>query len=163
MKLNAQSTGQGEPTMLFVHGFPREQKKGQYAPYEGIEWPVPTLMLGIDEGETVKKLAAAGGSATLTLTAEVKRVKTRMLLATLPGVSDEKVVIQSHTDGMNALWDNGPIAMLALARYFGKTFFNFSIAWQFFHDRFLQGVMDISAPERLPSARIGISWLRNSQ
>jgi hypothetical protein len=28
------------------------------------------------------------------------------------------MVVESHTDGMNAIWDNGPIAILALARYF---------------------------------------------
>jgi hypothetical protein len=48
----------------------------------------------------------------------------------------------------------------ALARYFGRTVFNFSVAWQFFHDRFLNGVLDISAPERIPS-RIGISNIRS--
>ena len=40
-----------------------------------------------------------------------------MLIATLPGGSSERLVVASHTDGMNAVWDNGPISMLALAKH----------------------------------------------
>jgi hypothetical protein len=44
----------------------------------------------------------------------------------------------------------------ALARYFSETFLNFSLTWQALHDRFITGVFDVSAPERIP-ARIGIT------
>jgi hypothetical protein len=104
--------------LIFVHGFPREQVKGQYAPYEGTHWKVPALYVGADEGKRLEQVAAAHGSAHLRLAAVDARSPTRMLIATLPGVSPERIVIQSHTDGMNAIWDNGPIAMLALARRF---------------------------------------------
>ena len=30
------------------------------------------------------------------------------------------MVIESHTDGMNAVWDNGPVALLAMAEYFAS-------------------------------------------
>jgi hypothetical protein len=43
-----------------------------------------------------------------------------MPIVTLRGLSDEKIVVQSHTDGMNAVWDNGPIAMLAMADWLAK-------------------------------------------
>ena len=33
-------------------------------------------------------------------------------------MSDERMIVESHTDGMNAIWDNGPIAILALAEHF---------------------------------------------
>lgn len=39
----------------------------------------------------------------------------------------------------------------ALARYFTQTFFNFSLSWQVLHQRFATGVIDVSAPERIPS------------
>jgi hypothetical protein len=39
----------------------------------------------------------------------------------------------------------------AFARYFTQTFLNFDIAWQVFHSRYATGVMDVSAPDRLPS------------
>jgi hypothetical protein len=54
----------------------------------------------------------------VTIRARDVRSATRTVIATLPGVSDERMVVESHTDGMNAIWDNGPIAILALARHF---------------------------------------------
>jgi hypothetical protein len=44
----------------------------------------------------------------------------------------------------------------ALVRYFSQTFFNFSLGWQALHSRFATGVIDVSAPERIP-ARIGVT------
>jgi hypothetical protein len=42
----------------------------------------------------------------------------------------------------------------ALARYASTTFFNFNLLWQVFHSRFATGVIDVSAPDRLPN-RLG--------
>ena len=42
----------------------------------------------------------------------------------------------------------------ALARYTSQTFFNFNLFWQVFHSRFATGVIDVSAPDRLPN-RLG--------
>ncbi len=110
----------GAKGVIFLRPYPREQVEGEYAPYEGIEWPVPSLFAGADEAARIRQLAKEGGSARITLEAQRKRVNTRMLLATLPGLSDEKLVVQSHTDGMNAVWDNGPVAMVEMAEYFAK-------------------------------------------
>jgi protein involved in polysaccharide export with SLBB domain len=43
----------------------------------------------------------------------------------------------------------------ALARYFTQTFFNFNMVWEVFHSRFASGVVDVSAPDRLPG-RLGV-------
>jgi hypothetical protein len=106
--------------VVFVHGLPHEQIRGQYAPYEGIRWPVPALFVGADEGQELKDLAAKEATARIRLTSTTKRVKTRMLLAELDGLSDERIVVQSHTDGMNAVWDNGPVAMVEIAEWFAR-------------------------------------------
>jgi hypothetical protein len=103
-----------------VYGFPSAQAKGQYAPYEGVRWDVPAIYVGADEGKRLVDAAGAGGSATLRTTASRSTAETRSVIATLPGRSNERIVIQSHTDGMNAIWDNGPAAMLAMARYFAS-------------------------------------------
>lgn len=110
----------GAAGVIFLNPLPTAQIKGQYAPYEGIQWPVPSVLLGGEESARVKDLAQHGGSARITITATIKKISTRMLIATLPGMSAEKTIIQSHTDGMNALWDNGPVAILAMADYFSK-------------------------------------------
>lgn len=110
----------GAAGLVFIHELPYEQVKGHYAPYNGIRWGVPALWLGVDEGEALKRAAAVGESATLRLTARQGPDTTRMLIATLPGQSDERLVVASHTDGMNAVWDNGPISMLAMAEHFAS-------------------------------------------
>lgn len=110
----------GAVGVIFVHGFPHAQANRVYAPYEGLIWPVPALYVGSDEGEVLKALAAQGGVARLTLTAEVVPAQTKMVIGTLPGESPERLVLTSHTDGVNALWDNGPPAMIAMARYFAR-------------------------------------------
>ena len=110
----------GAAGLVFVHGFPAAQVTGQYAPYEGVRWQVPAVYVGADEGKRLVDAAAAGGTATLRTTASRSTAQTRSVIATLPGQSNERIVIQSHTDGMNAVWDNGPAAMLAMAAYFSK-------------------------------------------
>ncbi len=111
---------QGAAGVIFLRPFPREQVQGEYAPYEGVQWPVPAVFAGADEAARIKEVALKGGSARIRIDAQVKRVNTRMLIGTLPGMSDEKLVLQSHTDGMNAVWDNGPVAMLTIADYYAR-------------------------------------------
>jgi hypothetical protein len=108
----------GAAALVFVHGFPRAQVRGQYAPYEGIHWKVPAIYVGADEGARLEQLAKTAAPASVTIDAQDVDSPTRTIVATLPGVSDERMVVESHTDGMNAIWDNGPIAILALARHF---------------------------------------------
>ena len=110
----------GARGLLFLTDLPREQVRGQYAPYEGVRWRIPAAYLGADEGARVRAAMAAGAaSARLTLRATTRRdAPTRTLMATLPGRSDRRIVVESHTDGINATWDNGPIAMVAMARRF---------------------------------------------
>jgi hypothetical protein len=117
--LEAAAAG-GAAGLVFVHGFPHEQVAGHYAPYPGIRWEVPAVYVGADEGEQLKQAASAGSSASLKLTAAEGPATTHALVATLPGASDERLVVASHTDGINAVWDNGPISMLAMAEHFAS-------------------------------------------
>jgi hypothetical protein len=109
----------GAAGVVFAHTIPHEQVRGNYQPYEGVFWGVPAVFVGVDEGERLKK--AAGSRAGLDVRARIDRhVKSPTLIATLPGQSAERIVLASHTDGMNAVWDNGPTSILALAQYFAK-------------------------------------------
>ena len=112
----------GAAGLVFVHTLPRDQVAGHYAPYPGVPWDVPAVYLGADEGERLKEAATASPSAaaTMTLAASRRMAPTRTVVGRLPGQSNERIVIESHTDGMNAVWDNGPIAILALAEYFAR-------------------------------------------
>jgi hypothetical protein len=110
----------GAAGLVMVQASPRQQIAGQYQPYRGRVWPIPGVFLGADEGRALIELAQAGGTprARLTTRGGSQRAPTWNLIATLPGAGAEKLVVASHTDGMNPLWDNGPLAMLALARHF---------------------------------------------
>jgi hypothetical protein len=83
-----------------------------------VHWQLPAVYVGADEGAQLKVLAANGGSARVDIAATDVQSPTRTIVATLKGASSERIVVESHTDGMNAVWDNGPIAILALARHF---------------------------------------------
>ncbi|MEA2421072.1 MAG: hypothetical protein QOF55_171 [Thermoleophilaceae bacterium] len=110
----------GAKGILFVKPLPRRQIVGHYEPYEGLPWGVPGMFVGADQGKRITDAIAAGHhpSARIVLRAKFKRMKTPSVLATLPGASPQRLVIDSHTDGTNAAEDNGPVAMVAMARYF---------------------------------------------
>ena len=112
----------GAAGVLFLMDLPREQVAGHYAPYEGVHWGVPGAYLGADEGARVRAALADGGApaATLAVDATTRAATTRMVLATLPGMSRQRLVVESHTDGANAVWDNGPVAMIAMAQYLAR-------------------------------------------
>jgi hypothetical protein len=94
----------------------------------GQNWPfgrplqdIPAVLVGRDAGAKLRDLANAGGSATLTLEADVfKDAKTESLMATLPGSSDETLIVYTHTDGPNMVQENAGIGLVALAKYFSK-------------------------------------------
>lgn len=109
----------GARGILFLKDLPDAQLAGHDEPYEGTEWGVPAVFLGADAAQRLRAVLGddPGASATLTLRAQRKDVETRSLFATLPGGSRERLVVESHTDGTNAFEDNGPVAILAMARH----------------------------------------------
>jgi hypothetical protein len=93
----------------------------QYTPFSRPPQGIPGLYVGRDTGARLKALAASGAKATVVLEADVFRdTPTDTLLATLPGSSDENVIVNTHTDGPNAAEENGALGILALAKYFSK-------------------------------------------
>jgi hypothetical protein len=110
----------GAKGLLFVKDLPRAQLKNHYEPYEGTAWGVPAVFLGADQGQAITEALATGKPVTghIVVRAGVRRISTPTVIATLPGQSPQRIVIDSHTDGTNAVEDNGPIAMVDMARYF---------------------------------------------
>jgi hypothetical protein len=109
--------------LVYLSDLPSKQIKGLYVPYQGIVWGVPAVYLGADESAQVRAAINAasttdgGSQATITVEAELTDKPTKALVATILGASSGKIVIESHTDGVNGVWDNGPVAMIAMARY----------------------------------------------
>jgi hypothetical protein len=94
----------------------------QYTPFSRPIQNIPALWVGRETGATLRILARDGARATLTLEAEVTPDSpTDTLIATLPGASpDEAIIVNTHTDGPNAIEENGGLGILALAKYFAQ-------------------------------------------
>jgi hypothetical protein len=109
----------GAKGLLFVKDLPRRQLTNHYEPYEGTPWKVPAVYLGADEGKQLSDAITSGApvSARLVLNASFKLVDTPTIRARIPGASPQRIVVDSHTDGTNAVEDNGSVAMVAIARY----------------------------------------------
>lgn len=84
--------------------------------YQGI----PAVWVNSTDGEKIIAAAEANLSATVTLTAErEKDAETESFCSIIYGENtNEAVVINTHTDGVNCVEENGAIAMLAMMRYF---------------------------------------------
>ena len=110
----------GAKGLLFVKNLPRSQIIDHYEPYEGEDFPVPGVFLGADEGKQITDAISGSQDPTATITdnARFDNVTTPSIEAVIPGETPQRIVIDSHTDGTNAVEDDGPVAMVAMARYF---------------------------------------------
>ena len=107
----------GAAAAVGILDLPSEAAHGAYYPYDGVIRTVPGVYVDRDTGRRLKAAAAGAGSARLVLPAEVKRVNSRNLIGLIPGVSDELMLLHSHTDGPNGIEDNGPNAIVAMSQY----------------------------------------------
>jgi hypothetical protein len=93
---------------------------GQYIPFLNGFQEIPALWVDRDTGQRLRLAAASRPKARLTLTATRRPIKTPSIVGVLPGASDEAIVLNTHTDGQNFAEENGGVAMVHLARYFGS-------------------------------------------
>ena len=106
----------GAAGVIVAFDFPRRQMRGYFEPHRGTHYRVPAVWVGVDEREQLKALAAQGRTASVAVRAKADRATTRNLIATLPGRSPERIVIDANTDGNTWVQENGVTAMVALAR-----------------------------------------------
>jgi hypothetical protein len=84
---------------------------------------MPILFVDYRTGQVLKSRLGVLGSSTVArvyLPAKIRESSTPELLAVLPGQTDEVVLVTSHTDGISGSEENGPLGMLAIARYFAR-------------------------------------------
>ncbi|MFN8132584.1 MAG: hypothetical protein U0R70_13625 [Solirubrobacteraceae bacterium] len=110
----------GAAGLVAVLDLPADAAHGSYYPYDGVIRRVPALYVDRTVGARLKQAAAAGQRVRLTLPAAVKRVTTRNLVGIIPGASSELMLLHSHTDGPNAIEDNGPDAIVAMSQYLAR-------------------------------------------
>jgi hypothetical protein len=103
-----------------VLDYPAEAANGSYFPYDGQIRGVPSLYVDRTVGARLRAQAQGGAQARLRLPAEVRSVTSRNLIGFIPGQSDELVAVHCHTDGTNAIEDNGPGAIIAISDYLAR-------------------------------------------
>lgn len=108
----------GAAGVVGILDYPAAGADGSYFPYDGEVRTVPGVYVDRATGAALRERARAGDTqARLRLPAQVKTVKTRNLIGFIPGRSRELVTLHCHTDGSNAIEDNGPAAIVAMSQY----------------------------------------------
>ena len=119
---NTRAVAMGAAMVVNVMGVPGN---GQFQPEGGVR-EVPHFTLSMDEGFALRDRLGKGERVDLTFRLEVEElrdIETEYTIATLPGVSDEEIVVMSHTDGyFQAATDNaaGMASALELARFYAQ-------------------------------------------
>ena len=106
--------------VVFLWDAPTDQLKGYWDPHAGTRYRVPAVFVGSDHASRLKQLAAAGATANVVVRAKWDTAPTRNLLATLPGKTRERIILNSHTDGLDWVQENGSAGVIALARYLAR-------------------------------------------
>jgi hypothetical protein len=94
----------------------------QYLPFITSYKGIPALWVDEEGGKKVLEAEKTGGTSTITLIADVrKKAPTETVYAVLEGSNPkETILINTHTDGTNAFEENGPIALLSIAKHFSE-------------------------------------------
>lgn len=110
----------GAAGLVILWDAPTDQLRGYWDPHSGTQYLLPSVFVGSDRAEEVRNLAATGADASVIVRATWDKAPTRNLIATLPGGSRERIIVNTNTDSVNWVQENGSIAAIALARYLGS-------------------------------------------
>ena len=110
----------GAKGLVLIVDLPPEEARGQYMPFTTGYGDLPAVLVDRETGEHLKRQIAVGNSIRVRLVMEAyfETVPTYHLTGFLPGQTDALIVLNSHTDGQNAVEENGPLGLLALGEYF---------------------------------------------
>ncbi|MFI6102275.1 PA domain-containing protein [Lentzea sp. NPDC051213] len=106
----------GAAGVVVAFPFPHEQVRGYWDPHVGTHYRVPGVFVGADAALKLQ----VGTRTTIGVLAGRSPATTRSLIATLPGLSSERIVIDTNTDGVGWVQENGTVALLALAEHFAR-------------------------------------------
>lgn len=91
----------------------------QYVPFSLPYRDIPTVWTTSESDPPLLALARQGARATLTLNATLEKTSTNTVWAVVEGeIANESILVITHTDGVNAVEENGAIGLLELARMF---------------------------------------------
>lgn len=114
----------GARAMVAVLDLPEPLARGAYYPFFGYQAAnLPGVFLDREQGRKLEAAIAAKDGrlpGTLTMQATMGPASDDNLVAVVDAPGKPEIVVSSHTDGTNSLEDNGPVAMLAMAKYFAE-------------------------------------------
>lgn len=110
----------GARAVVFIGTGSYEGMKGSFTPHRQAREAIPAVVVDRDTGATLREMAIAGRVARLTLDAPFDEAIVRNVTAVLPGEVDETIIVNTHTDGQNAVEENGAVTLVHFARHFGS-------------------------------------------
>ena len=119
MPIMAAAKAAGVKAVICIwQGIPDALAEGQYLPFIMDYQGIPALWVNETTGRRVTEAAEAGRHATFTLEAQWENnCATESFYTILDGRdTDEAVIVNTHTDGVNCIEENGPAALIALLR-----------------------------------------------
>lgn len=105
--------------ILVWKGVSDEKVEKQYVPFTSDYAGIPAVWVNETEGQKVIAAAQAHQEGTVILEAEVqKNAPTESFYVKIDGKNkDESIIINTHTDGVNVVEENGAVGMLSMIRY----------------------------------------------
>jgi len=114
------------PSQANASLIPADQRGNFAAEMRNAKFEVPVFSMGMEDGEVVRKALVANPSTKVHVGLDAKMVpglKSGTVWGTLPGTSEEEILVMAHRDGyFDGAGDNasGIASMLGLAEYFAK-------------------------------------------
>ncbi|MEH6999300.1 MAG: hypothetical protein V7542_12950 [Limnobacter sp.] len=111
----------GAAAVVFSFDATQANTVGQYVPFGTDINDIPALIVNRDTGAMLRTAAQGAPETRLVLTADItENVQTDSLVAVLPGMSDENMIVHSHSDGQNFAEENGCAAAVLIARHYAS-------------------------------------------
>lgn len=141
--LNAEKAG--AKGLIIVLDVPYEGAKGNYVnALDRVIRDIPGIYLDRDNGKAVLEAAKKNLRAKLVLKAKREKAVSRNIYAVVEGKrKDDYIILNSHTDGLNAVEENGAMGVSAIAQYIARLpekCFEKSIMFLFTTGHFLAGI-----------------------
>lgn len=115
----AQMSG-AKAVICIWNGFSDDCVEGQYLPFILDYQGMPAIWVNSTQGKELLAACDKGNEATVIMDAEIEEnCQTDTLYAMIEGENTkEAIIINTHTDGVNCVEENGAIGLLSLMRYF---------------------------------------------
>jgi hypothetical protein len=112
----------GAAGAVFILDASHPNTVGQYTPFIDGYQDLPALIVDRDTGARLRKAAEGTPKIRLVLQASHRKQGSDSLVGILPGngSTDEVMILNTHTDGMNSFEENCGAALMRLARYFAR-------------------------------------------